>query len=204
MRVRCAKVQQLHAMLPIVKDELVAIQQRGGLQLAALKILAVLRRIFPATWFVSEEARLVFLHLGESAFMRHGRGSFLQPDLIAVGMIAVVVGVEGKTHRLIGDRLDLRDDDTGTGGEIRVDHEHIIFKNDPAVVAVAGRADFTFVEIDTFSHLLHHVDLRVADQSGKTKGGDSGEQRGGFHRGGEFEKKHRVWQARLLKDRAKC
>ena len=70
--------------------------------------------------------------------MRDGRRPVVHPDLIAIGVIAVMVRIESKTNRLIRDGLDLGNDLLRAGREIAVDDEHVIFKDNPAIVAVAA------------------------------------------------------------------
>jgi hypothetical protein len=80
--------------------------------------------------------------------MRHGYSSSINPNLITVGVIAMVMGVECETHRFIRNSLDFRDDETGARWEIRIDHKHMIFKNDPTIIAVPRGADLSLVEVN--------------------------------------------------------
>ena len=88
---------------------------------------------------------------------RHG--AVVDPDLVGVGVIAVVVRVEGEPDRLVRLRLDLRDDLLRARGKVGVEHEHVVVEDHPAVVAVSLPAQIAFVEVHARRELLDGVDL---------------------------------------------
>ena len=90
--------------------------------------------------------------------MRHGHGAVLDPDLIAVGVIAVVVRVEGEADRFVGKRFDLRDDFLSAGREVRVDHKDVVFKYYPSVVAMADQ-QIALMEKDAVGNLIDFADF---------------------------------------------
>ena len=124
-------------MLPVVEDQLVAIEQRGRLQARVLHVVAFLRLVLPSPGIAAEEAGLVLAHLGDYVFLRDRHRAVVDPHLVAVGVIAVVVGIEHESNRLIGLRLDLRHDFPGAGGKVRIDYQYVIVEHHPAVVAVS-------------------------------------------------------------------
>ena len=80
--------------------------------------------------------------------MRDRHRALLDPDLVAIGMIAMVMRVEGKAHRLVGDRFDLGNDLLRAGGKIGVDDQDVILEDNPAIVAMAVPLDVAFMEIN--------------------------------------------------------
>src|ERR1700733_15485404 len=96
-----------------------------------------LGRFFPTPRLAAIVARLVALHLLNHAGMRYRRCAVIHPDLIAVGVIAMMMRVESESDRLRRDRPNLRQNDFGAGREIGVNNQNMVFENDPAVVAVA-------------------------------------------------------------------
>ena len=79
--------------------------------------------------------------------MCNGRGSVIDPNLIAVSVVAVMMRVEGKPDRLLRDRAYLGENGLRAGWEICVDHEDIVLKYDPSVVAVTVAFNVALVEI---------------------------------------------------------
>ena len=90
--------------------------------------------------------RLVAFHLlGDSAIGQRGRAG-LGPDGIAVGMVAVMMGIENILHRLGGDALDVGHGGAGAVREVGIDHDQIVFHFDDDVVAVAEVFEVAFAE----------------------------------------------------------
>src|SRR6266542_1124777 len=148
-----AEVAQLHPVDSVVEDQSVREEHARGLELRGPHVLALLRGVFPPAGLAAEQSRLVLLHLLDHARVRHRRGALLDPHLVAVGVVPVVMGVEGETDRLVGDRADLGDDLPGPRGEVRVDDEDVVLEDDPAVVAVALALDVALVEVHVGSEL---------------------------------------------------
>src|SRR5262245_35597524 len=98
-----------------------------------------------------------------------GRGALVHPDLIAVRMIAVMMRVEGEPDRLWVDLLDLGNDLMSARGKIRVDDQHVILENDPAIVAMAMAGDIALVEVDIRREVLDLIHLRTRNNTRGTK-----------------------------------
>src|SRR5262245_12039419 len=73
-------------------------------------------------------------------------------------MIAVMVSVEGEADRFVGDGFDLRDYLPRARRVVSVDHEHIIFKDYPAVVAMADQ-QIALMEINAVRQLIDFADF---------------------------------------------
>jgi hypothetical protein len=122
----------------------------GGLSL----LFSPFRFVLPTPGRAAVIPGLVFFHLVNHAGVRHGHGAVLDPDLVAVSVIAVMVRVEGEPDRFVGQRANLRDDFARARRIVPVYHQYVIFKNDPAVVAMADQ-DVPLVEIDSVGDLIN-------------------------------------------------
>src|SRR5438105_1265803 len=91
--------------------------------------------------------------------MRYRHRALVHPDLVAIGVIAVVVCVECESNRLVGDGADLGYDLICSAGEVGVDHENVVFEDDPTIVAVALAGQIAFVEIDVLGDVIHLANL---------------------------------------------
>src|SRR6185436_6543167 len=70
----------------------------------------------------------------------------------------MMMRIEGKTDRLGGHLLDLRQHLLRTGRKIAVDHQHIILQHDPPIVAVSVSLQIALVKVNSrgqIGHLLH-------------------------------------------------
>ena len=154
-----AEVPQLDAMLPVVKDHDVAVEQRRQLQLRGLEVGAVLRFAFPPARFTAEEAGLVFLHLAHDVLVRHRDGAVVRPHLVAIRMVAVVVSVEREADGLVGLRAYLRDDELCARRIVGVEDEHVVLEDDPAGVAVPLPVQIALVKVNVGRELLDRFEL---------------------------------------------
>src|SRR5262245_13287108 len=159
VRVADAEVPQFHAVCAIVEDHDVAIEQRGWRQACRSQILTLLRRVLPPSGPSAEQPGFILAHLGVDVLVGHRSGTVLYPDLIAVGVVAVMVGIEREPDRLAGLRLDLGNDFTCTRWKIGVEHQHVVVEHDPAVVAVALAVEVALVEKHARCELLDDVHL---------------------------------------------
>ena len=86
-------------------------------------------------------------------------GAVFDPHLIAVGVVAVVMGVECKPHRFVRQRPDLGQNILRTRRKVRIDHQDIIPQDDPSVVAVTFFLNVTFVKVNAIRNRIDHVDF---------------------------------------------
>src|SRR5204863_9252541 len=83
-------------------------------------------------------------------------------------------------NRLVRDRFDLGNDLLRAGRKIAVNDEHVIFENNPAVIAMSVSLDVAFVKINVVGDLPGFVHFRQSQTSGKTCGDDECEQPSGL------------------------
>src|SRR4029079_13758811 len=129
-------------------------------------VLALLGRVLPSAGPASEEGGLVLLHLLDDSRVRDGNGALVDPRLVAVRVVAVVMSVEREADRLARQGPDLRDDLARARWEVRVDDEHVVLEDDPAVVAVPLALDVTLVEVDVGSQRPDFADLGPGQHDG--------------------------------------
>ena len=98
---------------------------------------AGLCRVLPSARFAAVIAGLIALHFFKYSCVRYRCRSILKPNLIAVGVIAMMVCIEGEPDRLGCNRPDFRKDSLSARGEVGVDHQNVILEDDPTVVAMA-------------------------------------------------------------------
>jgi len=96
--------------------------------------------------------------------MGNWHSAVFHKDLIPVGMVAMMVCIKSKSYRLVCQGADFADDQLCPRREIRVDHQDVIFKNDPAVVADGVRSirHLSFVKIDVGGHKIRVGSLRYS------------------------------------------
>jgi hypothetical protein len=77
-------------------------------------------------------------------------------------VVAVVMCVKGKPYRFVGQGANLADDESSPGGEIRIDDQHIIFEQDPTVIAdcIGVIRHSPLVKIDVRGYQVHFGCLR--------------------------------------------
>ena len=105
-----AKMQQFDAVLTVIENHVFAEEECRRFQFARCDIRARLGALLPATRLVAIITRLVFLHFFDDADMRHWRGAIFDPDLVAVGVVAMMMRIECETDRLICDGANLGKD----------------------------------------------------------------------------------------------
>jgi hypothetical protein len=91
--------------------------------------------------------------------MRHRCGADLQPDTVAVGVIAMMMRVEHETDWPLARRLDFRNDVLRSGREVPVDNEDEIREDDPSVVAVPLSCQVAFMKEHVGGDILDFADL---------------------------------------------
>src|SRR2546422_992471 len=101
------EVKQFDAMLAVVKYHVFPKEQRRRFQFRVRDVLASLGGVFPSARFAAVIARLVFLHFLDDSNVADRHCSVIHPDLIAISVIAVMMRIESKTDRLVGDRANL-------------------------------------------------------------------------------------------------
>src|SRR6516225_12111228 len=86
--------------------------------------------------------------------MRNWHPAAFHKDLIPIGMIAVVMRIKSKSYRLVRQGAYFADDQSCPRRKIRIDHQDVVFKNDPTVVANCVRAirHMALVKIDVRRH----------------------------------------------------
>src|SRR5204862_1694593 len=117
------------------------------------------RGVLPAAWLGVVIAGFIFFHLGNNTDMRDRHRAVVHPDLIAVGVIAMMMRIESKTNRLVRGGLDLRNDLLRARGKVAVYDEHIIIKDYPAIVTMAVNLEIAFVKINIRRDLLGLIHL---------------------------------------------
>ncbi len=101
--------------------------------------------------------------------MAHDLGPHARPHGVAIGVVAMVVGVEHIFDRLVGGFADGGHHILRLLGEIGVDHHHVVLEDHPDVVAAAerdghvGGADGCVAEKDPRGHFHHIVELHSRD-----------------------------------------
>jgi hypothetical protein len=93
--------------------------------------------------------------------VRHWNRAVLHPDLVSVGMVTMVMRVEREPDWFVSDRPDFRDDLLRARRKIAIDHQDIILKHYPAVVAMALALDIPLVKVNIGRKLLNLVYLRL-------------------------------------------
>ena len=164
--VRDAQVEQLHAHRAVVHDELVPEQQGGRRQARGAHVRARRRLGLPTARGSPKEPGLVPPHLGEDALMRDDGGPLRDPRLVAVGVVAVVVRVEGEADGLGRGCPDLGEDVGRARGEVGVDDEHLVAQDDPAVVGMAASDEVALMKPHAGGHLLGLAHLGEGQRRG--------------------------------------
>src|SRR5690349_3097484 len=97
-----AEMPKFDAMLAIIENHIAREQKRWRLELGRGHIFAAFGRVLPASRLISVISGLILLHFLDDAFMGHRYRPVFDPNLISVRMIPVMMGVERKTNRLVG------------------------------------------------------------------------------------------------------
>ena len=160
MGVRHAEPMEFDPMGSILEDHLLRKQNAGCAQRRLRHVPAPLGLILPTTRGASEQGRLVFAHPIEHALVGDDGGSVFKPNLVAVGVIAVVMGVEGEPDGVGRGRLNLGEDLDRTTRKIAIDHEDIVVEDDPTIVAMPLPGAVALMEPDAGCNFLSLVDLR--------------------------------------------
>ena len=166
-------MQQLDPVFSIVKNQLFLEEQRRWSKFAGRDIRAVLGAVLPAAGLACIIAVLVFFHFFDHADAGDRGGAVLDPDAVAVGMVPVVMRIEDKTNRLVGNGLDFRNNVLRPRGKIAVDDQHVIVENNPAIIAMSATLEIALVEINPRGDIRHLVDLCPAKSSRDDNGQDN-------------------------------
>src|SRR5262249_38543757 len=132
-RMRVSEKQKLDPMLTVVQHQLFVEDEAGDLEVALGDVLPTGESLAGLSKFLrslnSEEPGTV--SLGDDARAR------LAEDRVAIGMIAVMMGVQDISNRLVC-RLSDRLDDVGCFLRKRgVDDDDVVLEDDPGIVAAA-------------------------------------------------------------------
>ena len=100
MSMRDTEVVEFDAMLLSSKKSSFGKSGSGYLSLLAADVFAVLGGVVPAFWFV-------FVEFLDDTGVRDGGGAVVDPNLVAVGMVAVMVGVKSEADRFVRELFDL-------------------------------------------------------------------------------------------------
>jgi hypothetical protein len=95
----------------------------------------------------------------------YGRRSVVNPNLVAIGVIAVMVGIEREANRFVGKRTNLWKYLCGAGWKVGIDDQDVIFKDHPAVVAVAP-IQVALVEVNSGHERIDFADFWSAGDQG--------------------------------------
>src|SRR5437870_6814848 len=125
-------------MFSVIENHLAREENRRRLELRRCNVGPRLGGIFPAAGLARVITRLVALHLVDHAGVRDGSRSVVDPHLVTVGVISVMMSVEGEANRLVGERANLRQYISRARREVRVNDQNIVFEYDPAVIAVSS------------------------------------------------------------------
>ena len=121
MGVRHAEMKQLDPMRTVIKNQFPREKHRGRFETTGLNIGAGFCGFLPAARRIRIVSGFVALHLLDDAGVRYRGRAILDPNLIAVGVVAVMMRIEGKTYRLCGQGADFRQDVLGARREIGID-----------------------------------------------------------------------------------
>ena len=159
--VRDAEVEQFDAHLAVIEHHVLGEEQCWRLEFGFRDIFPIFRGIVPTIGCCfGKEATLVLTHFCDGAEVSNGSGSGFVPELVCVGVVAVVMRVERETDGLGRESLDFGDDLLRAGREVCVDDHDVIVEDDPAIVAMAFLSDFALVEEDVWRDGLNLIDLR--------------------------------------------
>src|SRR5262245_17591664 len=100
------------------------------------------------------KAGFVSFHLLDHAGMRNWNAAVFHKNLIPISMIGMMISVKGKSDWLLGQGANFTYNQPCSCRKICVDHQHIVFKHDPAVVAdcVSSIGDSPFVKVNIRSY----------------------------------------------------
>jgi hypothetical protein len=174
--VRDAEVQEFDTMFAVIENHVATEEESWRFRFAGGDVFAIFGEIIPTF-------RLEFLERLQNAFMRDGSGALIGECLVAVGVIAVLMRVENEFDWLVGDLADFRNHFVGARREIGVDDEHVIFENDPAVVAMAFAADVAFVKINVLGEGFDFIDFSEGIGGRKNCNASNDGKPGEFHAG---------------------
>src|SRR5215813_576466 len=144
-------------MLAIVKVQLFGEEDRWRFEFAGFYVGAFFGGLFPVAGLAAVVASFVEAHFFDDTRVSNGDATILNKDLIAIGVIAMVMCVEGEADGLVGDGADFADDQLSPGGEVSIDDQHVVFENDPAIVTDSGCIvgnDVALMKIDIRSKLV--------------------------------------------------
>src|SRR5262249_39010570 len=130
-----AEEEKFHALFSVVENQLVIEDNTGNLEPAFGDIFSASRRFARiGEFFRSTDAQnSCTVGLSDDA------GPGIAEHRVTKGVVAVVVSIKDIADRLVGGFLDGLDHIDGLFGESCIDNDHIVFENDPDVVAAAER-----------------------------------------------------------------
>ena len=165
VRVRDAEVDQFDPVFPIVEVQFLREKHGRRFQPRASYIRSLLGFILPAAGLAVIVSSFVLLQLIDHARVGQWDGPVVHHDLVAVHVVPMMMGVEREPDRFLRQRSYHGHDFLCAGGEIRVDHEDIIRKNHPSIVAVNVSLQIAFDEIGVGCNIVDFADFRCGSQS---------------------------------------
>ena len=164
LRVRHPEVDQLRPLLPVVEDHPIPEQQRRRHQPGTGDIRSSASLPLPSPGRRPEQPRLEPLHRLQHPFVGHDGRALIRPHRIAVGVVPVMMRVEGEPDGLRRPLADLREHLVRAGGKVGIHHQHVIPEHDPSRVAVRPSDEISLMEPNPGRDLLRLAHGRLQDR----------------------------------------